>query len=212
MRPGSTSRLRRILALILIAVLLHQMDFWGFGFLFFERTPTIPKAVLVWFIQNAIRTGFALYTLTKIRYLRREALSRTALMLGYFVVGVTGITTGEVVHLILGVSYYPEILNWILPYRLITGFTQEAARIVFETAGIPYHIYLIPYGFLIEPLFTELPRLLSFIIVIRALGFTHVATTDSGPSPSPSTPPNRPCRSRRHRGGPAPPPPIPQRT
>ena len=197
MRPGSTSRLRRILALILVAVLLHQVDFWGFGLLFFERTPTIPMAVLVWFIQNAIRTGFALYTLTEIGYLRREALSRTTLLLGYFIIGVTGITTDSVVHLILGVSYYPEILNWILPYRLIAGFTQEAARIVFGIAGIPYHIYLIPYGFLIEPLFTELPRLLSFIIVVRALGFTYVAKTDSGLLPSPSTPQNRPHHRSR---------------
>lgn len=170
MRPGSRSRLRRVLALALVAVLLHQIDFWGFGFLFFERTPPIPRAVLVWFIQNAIRTVLAIYALTKMRYMRPGALGKTALILGYFIVGVTGITTGSVIHLILGVYYYPETLNLILPYRLITGLTQEAARIAFEAAGIPYHIYLLPYGFLIAPLFTELPRLILYVYLTRALG------------------------------------------
>lgn len=170
MRSGSGSRLRRVLAFALVAVLLHQIDFWGFGLLFFERTPTIPGAVLVWFIQNAIRAVLAIYALTRMRYMRPWALGKTALILGYFVVGVTGITTGSVIHLILGVYYYPETLNWMLPYRLITGFTQEAARIVFEAAGVPYHIYLIPYVFLMVPLFTELPRFILYVYLTGVLG------------------------------------------
>jgi len=169
-RPGSGSGLRRVLALALVAVLLHQIDFWGFGLLFFESTPTIPGAVLVWFIQNVIRTVLAIYALTRMRCMRPGALGKTALVLGYFIVGVTGITTESVIQLILDVSYYPEILNLILPYRLITGFTREAARIVFEAAGVPYHIYLIPYVFLMVPLFTELPRLILYVYLTGVLG------------------------------------------
>jgi hypothetical protein len=160
----------RVLALVLVAVLLHQIDFWGFGFLFFERTPTIPGAVLVWFIQNAIRTGLAIYALTRMRYMRPGDLGKTALILGYFIMGVTGITTDMLVHRILDVYYYPETLNRILPYRLITGLTQEAARIAFGAAGIPYHIYLLPYGLLITPLFTELPRLILYVYLTGVLG------------------------------------------
>ena len=183
-RSSYSVRLLRTLSPILISFIIYQIDFWGFGMLFFERTPSISETILVWFIVALIRAGMGVFALSLVRGQSwKKVLNKNALMLSYFVVGLPMITTHMSIHRILDVSVYPDPLERILPLHIIEGFTRGLAYKWFEAYGIPYDVYLLPYTFLIEPLFTELPRLLLFIIFVRALGFSRVAMTDSGLPP-----------------------------
>jgi hypothetical protein len=180
--------LLRALSPLFFSLLLFQIDFWGFGMLFFERNPPVWEVVPAWFILTTIRAVIGILTASIVLNISRGmALTKRNLNLGYFLVGLPLYTTSRTIMKIMNLSVFPEHFDHLLPTHFLDLF-REPIKSWFTAQGFSYETYLKVYFSSVEPFIAELPRLLLFILVIRAFRQAHTTTTDSGPSPSQPTP------------------------
>jgi len=162
--PGS-----KYLLLVAVSVILFQFDFWSFGFLVFERAPGFYETLLVWFIVGVARTLLCVFVASHVKGIRfMDVFGKGAFLAGYFIPGIPMLINEVCIHRILDVHVYPEALQWLVPYHIVADLTRGMAREIFGALQIPYVTYLIPYTFLIEPIFIELPRLLIYLLLLRA--------------------------------------------
>ena len=173
--------LLRALSPLFFSVLLFQIDFWGFGALFFDRNPPVWAVVPAWFILTMIRAAIGILTASLVLSTPREtAITKRNLAFCYFIVGPPLYITSMTILKIMNLPTFPEQVSYLLPTHFL-GFFREPVKSWFTAQGFSYEAYLRFYFSSVEPFIAELPRLLLSILVIMALRRTRTTTAVSGP-------------------------------
>jgi hypothetical protein len=170
---GSGAILLRALTPLFFSLLLFQIDFWGFGMLFFDRNPPVWEVVPAWFFMTTIRAVIGILAASIVLSIPRgTALSKRNLNIGYFLVGLPLYTTSMTIMKIMKLSVFPEHLDHLLPTHFLSFF-REPIKSWFTAQGFSYETYLRVYFSSVEPFIAELPRLLLLILTLRVLRQIH---------------------------------------
>lgn len=167
--------LLRALSPVFFSLLLFQIDYLGFGMLFFERNPPVWEVVPAWFILTLIRAGIGVLTASLVLSIPRgTALTKRSLYLGYFLVGPPLYVTSMTIMVAMNLPVFPDRLHYLLPTQFL-GLFQEPLKSWFTAHGFSYETFLRVYFSWVAPFIAELPRLLLLTLAIRVL--RHSRTT-----------------------------------
>lgn len=133
------------------------------------NTSPIWSAVLSWFIMAIARTILAVLVLSFVLKLHwNTIIGKEVYYIGYLIVGLPPLSTIILITRILNISV--DVIDNIIPFIIIMNLSRKLMEDVFNFYGFSINDVRLTYRFLIEPLFTEMPKLLLFISITYLLG------------------------------------------